>query len=884
MSYRSSHLWQKSFAPQNDGWDDARTRLEEAYGRFWTKATALSQTISRDLPNLTLHDESHFKALWRSADLIAGPDYPMNPLEAFVFGGAILLHDAGHAVAAFANGLADIEKTPQWQDALVAALTGKDGALPDDDAMNSPPDEARKRALFDTLRLLHAERAEELGGFSISRNGERFHLIDDDQLRAHLGETIGLIAASHHWDLNELEKRLRRHCGALAGLCPLWTIDPIKLACLLRCADAVQIDQERAPDFSYALLRLPELSENHWRAQNRLSLPCADTEDSSAIIFTSTRTFGEADVDAWWLAHDAIAMADRELRGCHALLRDLQCPPFRISRIKDADSPSRLAQHVQPKGWEPVNAELRITRVDQIVATLGGKHLYGDDPKVPLRELIQNACDAVRARRALEHGYDGKVTVRLEMEGDNSFLLHVEDDGTGMSERVLTQALLDFGTSFWGSDLARREFPGLRGKRLRQTGRYGIGFFSAFMISDHIIVSTRPYNGGQGDIRSLVFRKGLALRPILLERAQPPLPMRLSTRVTLRVSAETVEKMLSISGRFGEEYRVNDRQATLAQLLGHLCPTIDCALVIMEPGHKAVTQEAFDWHPGNPEAWLRRALLADLREDKAFDSILAEASRRLRIIGCPDRPLGLAAISLADIGTGFKAVGGFIGKTDGGRLHQLARTFVGCIGAHPGGARRNSGAPLAAGEELARWATDQAAIIAKSDASLWEKYWASIHIAQWGGTSTEIACFEANYRILSLKEIIQKAKNGSPFFAKINRREECQYIGPVRVEVGYISLGVGGHNSVIDADVLTPYISTDLEGSPYFKIDHPHSIIGLIVRCAAEQGYDLVQDVLDDFVFGTYTGPSNELGGFTTGMEIRGTALRLSLKPRSAAG
>ena len=56
------------------------------------------------------------------ADLIAGPDYPLNPLEAFVLGGAFLLHDLGLGLAAWPGGRAELQKGAGWQDALSARL------------------------------------------------------------------------------------------------------------------------------------------------------------------------------------------------------------------------------------------------------------------------------------------------------------------------------------------------------------------------------------------------------------------------------------------------------------------------------------------------------------------------------------------------------------------------------------------------------------------------------------------------------------------------------------------------------------------------------------------------------------------------------------------
>ena len=95
----------------------------------------------------------------------------------------------------------------------------------------------------------------------------------------------------------------------------------------------------------------------------------------------------------------------------------------------------------------------------RVVETLGGSKLYGDKPTVALRELIQNAADAVQARRKYEKRSTdwGLITVALLSESDEWWLV-VEDNGIGMSEHVLTGPLLDFGTSFWRSPLAMESF------------------------------------------------------------------------------------------------------------------------------------------------------------------------------------------------------------------------------------------------------------------------------------------------------------------------------------------------------------------------------------------------------------------------------------------
>ena len=201
--------------------------------------------------------------------------------------------------------------------------------------------------------------------------------------------------------------------------------------------------------------------------------------------------------DNRWYAFDAFGLADRELRDADLLLRDRRGSGLKAHRVKGANNPHELVRLVPVSGWRPVETLVHISDIPRIIETFGGASLYGDDTTAPLRELLQIAMDAIQARRWLQDRKDwGLIRVGLSSKEDGVWL-SVEDNGVGMSERVLTGALLDFGSSFWRSAQMMAEFPTLAARGMNAIGRFGIGFFSVFMLGEEVRVTTRRYDRGE---------------------------------------------------------------------------------------------------------------------------------------------------------------------------------------------------------------------------------------------------------------------------------------------------------------------------------------------------------------------------------------------------
>lgn len=108
-------------------------------------------------------------------------------------------------------------------------------------------------------------------------------------------------------------------------------------------------------------------------------------------------------------------------------------------------------------------------------------HLYSS-PRVYLRELLQNAVDALTARRGLEpDAPDGAFGIRLFADGS---VVRVEDDGVGLSEADVHTFLATIGRSSKRAD-------GIAEQRGDFIGQFGIGLLSCFLVADEIHVLSR---------------------------------------------------------------------------------------------------------------------------------------------------------------------------------------------------------------------------------------------------------------------------------------------------------------------------------------------------------------------------------------------------------
>jgi len=598
MNFKKTRLWRDAFESRdNDSYQDIRTWLASALDSFRANAAILAEEIPRDVAQLTDHSVRHLDALWDIADLIAGPDLKLNPAEAFVFGGAVLLHDLANAVVAYPRGLEELQDR-RWDDLVHAAYLQAYDRRPTVQECRRPSPELYPGILLQRLRQAHAEQAENLatiGFYRPGRTAERIHLIEDQHLREDLGRRIGRIAHSHHWDIERVVSSFKILRGTPPSLPAEWIIDDLKVASLLRVSDIAHLDSRRAPALVHALRRPSGESAKHWDFQSHLERPNTQNEQ---LVFTTKTPFSAAHRDAWWLCYETLGAVDRELRDADAVLRIERSCRFAARSVARIEAPEKLAALIETEGWTPVDVRVRITDVANVIERFGGKQLYGSDPRVPLRELIANAADAVRARRALTQAPEyGRIIVRVG-EDAAGWWLEVEDNGIGMSEAVLKGPLLDFGTSYWRSGLARAEHPGLLSSDFNPTGRFGIGFFSVFMLGRRVRVVSRRYDLGSEQTRVLDVTMGDYSKPYM-RTAHPAEPAERLVDGGTRVRVWLEQRQQSPRMPNGAPMGASAQAKSFVSQVGSVAPALDVSIYVLEEGQDGAAPRlvvtANDW-------------------------------------------------------------------------------------------------------------------------------------------------------------------------------------------------------------------------------------------------------------------------------------------------
>ena len=119
-----------------------------------------------------------------------------------------------------------------------------------------------------------------------------------------------------------------------------------------------------------------------------------------------------------------------------------------------------------------------------------------------IRELISNACDALDKFRILSLTEKSildateELTIKIEADKENK-VLHITDTGIGMTQADLINNLGTIAKSGTSEFLGKLQDAASAGEMSDLIGQFGVGFYSAFLVADKVVVTSKNNDGSQ---------------------------------------------------------------------------------------------------------------------------------------------------------------------------------------------------------------------------------------------------------------------------------------------------------------------------------------------------------------------------------------------------
>lgn len=331
-------------------------------------------------------------------------------------------------------------------------------------------------ALQECVRPVHGKRSRNFLERIDDENKELF-LVSVGTATTFQNE-LALICQSHNEDFEWISKEI--HSETIKGE---YSLKAQYIAVLLRIADYLDMDAQRAPLYLYKYLNPTDYSDLEWRQHfdidNYTKIVLNEKTGQKKILFIGSSKEPAVHRKLLKYFDDINKELLNAVNLCQLFGKDiylLNVYPHIINNIK-------------PDGFTFSDYKLELN-YKAITNLLMGENIYGDK-KYGLREIIQNSIDACKTMEetAQTHEnfifqkYEPIIIIALNKEKQSVTIL---DNGSGMNVEILKKYFLNVGVSYYNSDAYN-----LQGREYSPIGHYGIGFLSCFMLSDKVEVRTK---------------------------------------------------------------------------------------------------------------------------------------------------------------------------------------------------------------------------------------------------------------------------------------------------------------------------------------------------------------------------------------------------------
>lgn len=457
-------LW-KTYAKKTD-----HEQFWERRNRTYNLVKDVSQHLNRHIPdtfpNYTLHDGTHItNVMFAMGGLLGDRIDSLSMAECELLIWSAALHDIG--MVYFTEDIDKVSSENKW---LNNFLKNK---YPDYYAIKY--EELPQNVQQDYLRDLHPFRIQDALD-KVDWNND--NPIEDYPIEMPSLELIISVCQAHGEYINEIRDNKSFHYQNTI------TADPLFCVILLRLADLLDFDCTRAPKVLFSYAKNNKVSAREW-LKHGSSKGFAFPETPSNEPLPYSATCDHPNIEQAIYAY--LDWIDDELRDCRYLLENCH------ARWKNHLFPKEvLRTDISTKNFQKGVFKLSIDQ-DKIISLLTGENLY-DKKDVFVRELLQNAVDAVLLRSKIDHSFslkDAHIDMCEWTDSNGTYWFRIDDNGTGMTLSIIRKYLLKAGSSYYLSEDIKKDLcergcnPEYRG-----ISKFGIGFLSCFLAGTSIRIST----------------------------------------------------------------------------------------------------------------------------------------------------------------------------------------------------------------------------------------------------------------------------------------------------------------------------------------------------------------------------------------------------------
>ena len=452
-----------------------KTGLVEAVKQVCDEGEALAGTINQFFPNFTLHNEKHIQNVCNWMIKLLGKekkkDASIRELAMLVM--SACCHDIGMAVndeqKEYLRKLASSEVDQSWQQFFEKHpkfyLELKSTGNVSDEMLRSYVRENHPSRVAEQLKNWSPELTLEL-------------LLKNELLE---------LCKSHGFGLSTIDSSSR-------------VVDPdldlAFCAILLRLSDILDYDASRAPKrlLEFKGLDNPVSEEDKTSTTEWIKNRIGSFHLMDGVLLYSAEFSNpgiEHDINGY------LDWVDEELKVCRGYLSR------HVTKWNGFDLPTMVTRKTTSMGYETGDFRLTMDQ-DGVLELLSGESLY-DKPGVFVRELLQNAIDAVLTRVQLDPTFsekDGRIDVRTwyDPKDYRYAWFSITDNGIGMDKHAIESYFLKVGRSYYCSDEYKSDIVACGGDSTAlPISRFGIGILSCFMggSNNQLEVVTRRYSHGK---------------------------------------------------------------------------------------------------------------------------------------------------------------------------------------------------------------------------------------------------------------------------------------------------------------------------------------------------------------------------------------------------